>query len=144
MSRPKKTDHPIITLLGSNLKAIREMCGFSLNQAEEAANLSTNTLTRWEKNVCTPDIAKICTLAELYGLTSIDGLVGYNGKTLESCLPDAETESGISSDIGFLTTSERELLTAVRMLDWKKKGQLLSLAQSLAKLQQYEDAEDED
>ena len=66
-------------MISENLLALRKMKKLSQEQAAEAAGVSRQAYTRWEKGETVPDIKSCMALADFYGV-SLDELVNFSGQ----------------------------------------------------------------
>ena len=62
--------------LGSFLAALRKANGLTQRELAEKLNVSDKTISRWERDEGTPDLALIPVIAELFGVTSDELLRG--------------------------------------------------------------------
>ena len=62
------------TVVAKNLVECRKAAGFTQLQLAEKLNYSDKAVSKWERGESLPDIAVLCALAELYGVT-LDYLV---------------------------------------------------------------------
>lgn len=62
--------------LGSFLAALRKANGLTQRELAEKLNVSDKTVSRWERDEGTPDLALIPVIAELFGITSDELLRG--------------------------------------------------------------------
>lgn len=67
---------------GKNLIALRRGRGLSQEELGEAVGVSRQTVSKWETGQTTPELDKLMTLADLFGL-ALDELVGRVGKAEE-------------------------------------------------------------
>lgn len=58
----------------NNLKLLRKQYGFTQEQIAEKLGVSRQTIAKWERGECLPDIENIIALSDLYGVT-VDSLV---------------------------------------------------------------------
>lgn len=66
-------------MIGENLLTLRKMRKLSQEQAAEAAGVSRQAYTRWEKGETVPDIKNCMALADFYGV-SLDELVNFSAQ----------------------------------------------------------------
>ena len=62
--------------LAENIKAFRKERKMTQEQLAEALGVTVGAIHKWEKNMSTPDLSLIFTMADLFG-TSTDVLLGY-------------------------------------------------------------------
>lgn len=62
--------------IGSNIYKLRKEIGLTQTQMAEYLNVSFQTVSKWERGLCFPDITLLPGLAELLG-TSVDALLGH-------------------------------------------------------------------
>ena len=84
--------HSLMKNLGEQIYFYRTKCGFSQLDIAEKLEVSRQSVSKWENNSATPELAKLVKLCELFGIT-LDELV--NG---ESTPPDAISAPIIDSD----------------------------------------------
>ena len=58
----------------NNLKLLRKQYGFTQEQIAEKLGVSRQTIAKWERGECLPDIENVIALADLYEIT-VDQLV---------------------------------------------------------------------
>ena len=58
-----------MTTLGSKLSALRRARGLSQEQLAEAIGVSRQAVSKWELDAAAPEIDKIKSLADFYGVT---------------------------------------------------------------------------
>ncbi|MCM1064584.1 MAG: helix-turn-helix domain-containing protein [Eubacterium sp.] len=66
-------------MISENLLTLRKMKKLSQEQAAEAAGVSRQAYTRWERGETVPDIKSCAALADFYGV-SLDELVNFSGR----------------------------------------------------------------
>ncbi len=66
-------------MISENLLALRKMKKLSQEQVAEAAGVSRQAYTRWEKGETVPDIKSCAALADYFAV-SLDELVNYSGR----------------------------------------------------------------
>ncbi len=66
-------------MISENLRTLRKMKKLSQEQAAEAAGVSRQAYTRWEKGETVPDIKNCMALADFYEV-SLDELVNFSGQ----------------------------------------------------------------
>lgn len=66
-------------MISENLLTLRKMKKLSQEQVAEAAGVSRQAYTRWEKGESVPDIKSCMALADFYEV-SLDGLVNFSGQ----------------------------------------------------------------
>lgn len=64
----------------SKLKAAREQTGFTQREVSQETNIHQSQIAKYEKGRTEPDIEKLGTLADFYGV-SLDWLIGTKGKS---------------------------------------------------------------
>ena len=64
-------------MISENLLALRKMKKLSQEQVAEAAGVSRQAYTRWEKGETVPDIKSCAALADYFAV-SLDELVNYS------------------------------------------------------------------
>jgi len=62
--------------IGQNLALLRREKGFTQQQLADKLGVSVQAVSKWETNVCAPDVGHFPILAELFGV-SIDRLFGF-------------------------------------------------------------------
>jgi len=67
------------SMISENLLTLRKMNKLSQEQVAEAAGVSRQAYTRWEKGETAPDIKNCAALADFYGV-SLDELVNFSGQ----------------------------------------------------------------
>lgn len=78
----------ILDTLGEKLKAARIENKLSQSEVAEKLLVSRQTIYKWEKNVCLPDLDNFQRICELYGFSSSKVL---NGE-VESTIPEQQEE----------------------------------------------------
>lgn len=63
-------------MICENLQTLRRRMGLSQEQVADAAEVSRQTVAKWERGESTPDLARGALLAELFGV-SLDDLANY-------------------------------------------------------------------
>ncbi len=58
----------------NNLKLMRKHYGYTQEQIAEKLGVSRQTIAKWERGECLPDIENIIALSDIYGIT-VDSLV---------------------------------------------------------------------
>lgn len=53
-------------LLGEKLKVVRNKIGMSQNEVAENLRISRQTVSKWENNVCLPDLENFQKICKLY------------------------------------------------------------------------------
>lgn len=69
--------------LARQLKALRKARGYTQEEVAEAANVSPQSVSKWERGECYPDITLLPVLANLFE-TSIDNLMGMDSLRAEA------------------------------------------------------------
>ncbi len=62
--------------IAQNLLNLRRECGMTQKELAEKLGVSFQTVSKWERGVCCPDIAAIPLLADIFGTTT-DAIFGY-------------------------------------------------------------------
>ena len=63
--------------IGNNIKQLRRQNNFTQVQVANNLGVSCQAISKWENNICVPDIALIPAIAQLFGVT-IDALFSDN------------------------------------------------------------------
>ena len=54
-------------LLGEKLKVVRNKIGMSQNEVAENLRISRQTVSKWENNVCLPDLVFLMLASSMFG-----------------------------------------------------------------------------
>lgn len=65
--------------LGAQLRTLRHSLGRTQEEVAQALDVTAQAVSRWEKNICYPDMTLIPALANYFGVT-IDELFGYRSE----------------------------------------------------------------
>ena len=60
-------------ITGATIKALRESCGMTQAELAQQIGVSSKAVSKWENNLCCPDIMLLPKLAKIFGIT-IDAL----------------------------------------------------------------------
>ena len=78
--------------IGSFIAALRRANGLTQRELAEKLNVSDKTVSRWERDEGTPDLALIPVLAELFGVTSDELLLGQRRSTAQAAPQSGEKQ----------------------------------------------------
>lgn len=104
------------------LKKYRELCGLTQQQVANILNLNRTTYTKYETGVSEPSQEVMKKIVAVFG-TDFNALLGDND-TLQYDFFDS------SMPLFNLTKTEKELVTAFRVMNPEKKEQMLQTARS--------------
>lgn len=94
--------------VGNNLKRFRKDKGFSQEQVSKELNISRQSISKWENDVCLPDIENITRLSKYYEVPIDNFLNGYSSdssvslKSKDSISPAAEVKLTAAKDEGLM------------------------------------------
>ena len=54
--------------IGKNIKKLRKECGASQNELAKYLGVKTQTVSKWEHDICAPDIAMLPEIALFFGV----------------------------------------------------------------------------
>ena len=69
-------------MLNENIKSIRKSKGLSQEELAVKLNVVRQTISKWENNVCLPDLDNFQKICELYGFSSSEVLNGESESTI--------------------------------------------------------------
>ncbi len=112
--------------IGSFLCALRRAHGMTQKELGEHLFVSDKTISRWERDECTPDLSLIPTIADLFGITADELL---RGERKQSSATSAQAKTPTVSEETRDARSERQfrLLLDRRTIKYKNLS-LISLA----------------
>ena len=90
--------------IGTNISALRREKGLTQLQLAEKLGVSGQSVSKWENDVCAPDVAQFPQLAELFGV-SIDRLYGFrlaSGEEAEAIVDKADECETLEENIAML------------------------------------------
>ena len=90
--------------IGTNISALRREKGLTQQQLAEKLGVSGQSVSKWENDVCAPDVAQLPQLAELFGV-SIDRLFGFrlsDGGEAEAIVDRADECETLEENIAML------------------------------------------
>lgn len=106
-------------LLGEKLKKARKNIGMSQNEVAEELMLSRQTISKWENNVCLPDLENFQRICKLYKvdfntiLSKDEGKIIYNidkSEKEEDCQPEDDVSCKRCSPLNFTPLSVRAMI----------------------------------
>ena len=100
--------------LTENLRAFRRAAGMTQEEVAEAAGVSPQSVSKWERGETYPDVTLLPTLAILFG-TSIDALVGMERINADRARGGVFTEAHRHFRAGDYEESARVLREALRI-----------------------------
>lgn len=97
--------------IGSFIAALRRACGMTQKELGEKLYVSDKTISRWERDECTPDLSLIPAIAEIFGVT-VDELIrgGRNSSDLSK-----EHTDDMEQKADFKSKHRYNLMMAVKM-----------------------------
>ena len=101
-----------MTNFPDRLKALRKENGFTQTELAEKLNLSRSTYSGWESEGKEPDIATICFLANLFGV-SCDYLLGYTDERTHANTLFVEDYSNFKKHFDNLPAEFKPLVTSI-------------------------------
>ena len=90
--------------IGTNISELRREKGLTQQQLAEKLGVSGQSVSKWENDVCAPDVAQFPQLAELFGV-SIDRLFGFrlsDGEEAEAIVDRADKCETLEESIAML------------------------------------------
>ena len=90
--------------IGRNISELRREKGLTQQQLAEKLGVSGQSVSKWENDVCAPDVAQFPQLAELFGV-SIDRLYGFRlsgGEEEQAIVDKADRFETLEENIAFL------------------------------------------
>ena len=109
--------------IGRNISELRREKGLTQQQLAEKLGVSGQSISKWENDVCAPDVGQFPLLAELFGV-SIDRLYGFrltSGEEAREIIERADRCDSLEENIAVLKTglekhpNSPELKTALAM-----------------------------
>ena len=67
-------------IIGLKIAYYRKLHGYTQEALAKKIGISCQAISKWEQQICCPDITRLPELAEIFGIT-IDELFGKTGKT---------------------------------------------------------------
>ena len=64
--------------VGEKIKKIRKMAGMTQEELAEKMNVSRQTISKWEKEISSPDLESAIVLCELFEISLDDFTAGYD------------------------------------------------------------------
>lgn len=92
--------------IGQNLALLRREKGFTQQQLADKLGVSVQAVSKWETDVCAPDVGHFPVLAELFGV-SIDRLFGFRlseESEMRKIVEEADQIDDLEANIAFLKT----------------------------------------
>lgn len=83
--------------IGKFIAALRRASGMTQKELGERLYVSDKTVSRWERDECTPELNLIPAIAEIFGITS-DELLRGQRRTDAADTPDAAARLKTKSD----------------------------------------------
>ncbi len=90
--------------IGTNISELRRAKGLTQQQLAEKLGVSGQSVSKWENDVCAPDVGQFPLLAELFGV-SIDRLYGFrlaSGEEAEAIVDQADRCETLEENIAML------------------------------------------
>ncbi len=90
--------------IGTNISELRREMGLTQQQLAEKLGVSGQSVSKWENDVCAPDVAQFPQLAELFGV-SIDRLYGFrlaDGEEARALIDRADKCETLEENIAML------------------------------------------
>ena len=90
--------------IGTNISELRRAKGLTQQQLAEKLGVSGQSVSKWENDVCAPDVGQFPLLAELFGV-SIDRLYGFrlaSGEEAEALVDQADECETLEENIAML------------------------------------------
>ena len=90
--------------IGTNISELRRAKGLTQQQLAEKLGVSGQSVSKWENDVCAPDVGQFPLLAELFGV-SIDRLYGFrlaSGEEAEAIVDRADQCETLEENIAML------------------------------------------
>lgn len=90
--------------IGQNLALLRREKGFTQQQLADKLGVSVQAVSKWETDVCAPDVGHFPVLAELFGV-SIDRLFGFRlsgAEEVKAIVAQADEFETLEENIAFL------------------------------------------
>ncbi len=90
--------------IGTNISELRRSKGLTQQQLAEKLGVSGQSVSKWENDVCAPDVGQFPLLAELFGV-SIDRLYGFrlaSGEEAEAIVDEADQCETLEENISML------------------------------------------
>ncbi len=90
--------------IGRNIYALRQEKGYTQLTLAEKLGVSVQAVSKWENDVCAPDVSLFPGLAELFGV-SIDRLFGFRlsaEEEMRKLVEEADRIDDLAENIGFL------------------------------------------
>ena len=90
--------------IGTNIGELRRAKGLTQQQLAERLGVSAQSVSKWENDVCAPDVGQFPLLAELFGV-SIDRLYGFrlaSGEEAEALVDQADECETLEENIAML------------------------------------------
>lgn len=90
--------------IGRNISELRREKGLTQQQLAEKLGVSGQSVSKWENDVCAPDVGQFPLLAELFGV-SIDRLYGFrlsDGEEEQAIVDKADKLDSLEENIAFL------------------------------------------
>lgn len=130
--------------IGERIQKLRKENGYSQEQLAEKLNLSRQTISKWELNQSSPDLAMLVRLSELFNI-SIDFLIKGNDPVLEKEIRKKDQNSSnkwlknliigcVFLIIGSIGTGVILLVASNNLVSswWTPPGRLLTTIQALS------------
>ena len=92
--------------IGSFISALRRASGMTQREFAERLNISDKTVSRWERDECTPELNLIPAIAEIFGITS-DELLRGQRRSDSADNPDTAARLKTKSDKQWRTLLQR-------------------------------------
>lgn len=86
-------------LLGEKLKNARKQMGMSQNEVAEKLMLSRQTISKWENNICLPDLENFQRICKLYEVDSSSFLENNEEIIILDNKTTEEKKTGVPEDI---------------------------------------------
>jgi len=97
--------------IGKNIYELRKDSKMTQNQLAEMLGVSSQSVSKWENDICAPDVSVFPTLAKIFGV-SIDRLYGFNldiyDEEVDAIIRAADESQGTYSEIEILTEGLRK------------------------------------
>ena len=92
-------------IIAENLIVYRKLHGFTQSELADAIGYSDKSVSKWERNLATPDINILFTLSEIYGIT-VSELIGQT----EKCKETKEKLKSAEKDLKSLEKAKKKAL----------------------------------
>lgn len=124
--------------LSENLKKYRTMKGLTQEDVAEYLGLTPQSISKWERGECYPDITFLPALANIFE-TSVDLLIGMDTIRAEKTRYDIHSKATDLQRMGDYISAEKVYRDALLIYP-NKPGMILGLAGVLALQNKYEEA----